>query len=398
MITISDGQRRARLAHRHRLTASARTDNDVATITDALTCLHSSDPTSVYLSAAARMQDPSITATAAAFFDDRSVIRHHAMRRTLWVMTPETARAAHSACTTKIAATERARTIKLVEQSAVAVDGAKWLDAARTEILTALHRLGSATSRELGREVPTLATKLQLAVGTPYAASQSAHTRVLANLAFDGVLVRGRQSGSWITAEYAWAAMDEWIEGGILGRDPSAAAAELLRHYLARFGPATSADIAWWTGWTQTLTKHALADVDAAAVALEDGREAWVFPGDDATTVEAEPWCAFLPSLDPTTMGWKARDWYLGEHAAFGRDVFDRNGNAGPTIWMDGHVVGGWAQRPDGTIATELFVPVPTRRRKQLAVAEASLRATIGDIRFKVRFPAPMQRALLDQT
>ena len=44
-------------------------------------------------------------------------------------------------------------------------------------------------------------------------------------------------------------------------------------------------------------------------------------------------------------MGWKLRDWYLPAAAA---DAFDRNGNAGPTLWVDGRVVGAWAQAPDG--------------------------------------------------
>ena len=38
-----------------------------------------------------------------------------------------------------------------------------------------------------------------------------------------------------------------------------------------------------------------------------------------------------------TFMGWKERDWFLGEHA---EPLFDRNGNAGPTVWRDGRVVG----------------------------------------------------------
>ena len=54
---------------------------------------------------------------------------------------------------------------------------------------------------------------------------------------------------------------------------------------------------------------------------------------------------ALLPTLDPTTMGWTARDWYLGEHRA---QLFDSAGNAGATVWWRGRVVGGWAARPDG--------------------------------------------------
>ena len=54
-------ERRARLARRHRLVPSTRTD-DVAAIADSLVALHSSDPVSVFLSAMARMRHPSIAA------------------------------------------------------------------------------------------------------------------------------------------------------------------------------------------------------------------------------------------------------------------------------------------------------------------------------------------------
>ena len=71
-----------------------------------------------------------------------------------------------------------------------------------------------------------------------------------------------------------------------------------------------------------------------------------------------EPWVALLPGLDPTTMGWKERDWYLPDAGA---DTFDRMGNAGPTVWVDGRVVGGWAQAADGEIRTRYLVDVAGR-------------------------------------
>ena len=50
--TITVDERRARLARRHLLLPEHRTD-DVAAIADAVVALHSSDPVTVYLSAAA---------------------------------------------------------------------------------------------------------------------------------------------------------------------------------------------------------------------------------------------------------------------------------------------------------------------------------------------------------
>ena len=396
--TITDAQRRRRLAWRHMLVATARTD-DIATMADSVVALHSSDPSTVYLSAVARMQHPSIDAISAALYDDRTIVRHHAMRRTLWVMTPRTARWAHAACTAALATTEWQRLAKMVEGSGVATHGAAWVATARADTLDALTAMGVATARQLGKAVPALTAKLQLAPGKSYAATQGAHTRLLLNLGFDAAIVRGRPGGSWNTSEYPWSLADDWVPGGIAGEDVQIAVTELARGYVARFGPVTTTDLQWWTGWTLGTSRKALAAIDAVEVELQadDGPEiGWVLPGDvDNDQEGATPWIAFLPALDPTTMGWKQREWYLGDLAAFGGPVFDRNGNAGPTIWVDGRVVGGWAQRKSGEIAHQLLANVPAKRAKAIAAEAERLRELIGDARVNVRFPAPMQKELL---
>ena len=82
-------------------------------------------------------------------------------------------------------------------------------------------------------------------------------------------------------------------------------------------------------------------------VELDHGDTGIVLAGDDAPVRSPKPWAALLPSLDPTTMGWAERAWYLGPHKSA---LFDRAGNAGPTVWWDGRIVGGWTQRADGEI------------------------------------------------
>ena len=100
-------------------------------------------------------------------------------------------------------------------------------------------------------------------------------------------------------------------------------------------------------GWPLRTTRQALADCGAVEVGLAVG-PGWVAP-DDEPVGAAEPWVAVLPGLDPTTMGWKQRDWYLPEAAA---EAFDSVGNGGPTLWVDGRIVGAWAQTRDGVIHT----------------------------------------------
>jgi hypothetical protein len=90
-------------------------------------------------------------------------------------------------------------------------------------------------------------------------------------------------------------------------------------------------------------------------------------------------------------MGWKERAWYLPPQAA---GAFDRMGNAGPTVWVDGSVVGVWDQVADGSLRTHLFDDLPAARRRQVAERAGEVAAMIGDTRFTVRFPSPVSTAL----
>lgn len=389
--TFDADERRARLASRHRLVPSRRVD-DVAAIADDLVALHSSDPVTVYLSSTARMANPSLALVDKALYVDRTVVRHHAMRRTLWVLTPQVARLAHAAATTTLLEPERRRTIKMIEDNGIATDGAAWLRDAQRATLAALERIGPATARQVGEAVPELRAPLHLAVGKSYAATQGAHTRVLLLLGFEGAVVRVQPTGSWINGQYRWATMSSWLPDGVGGVEPAAAAAELAGRWLRSFGPATTNDLQWWMGWTGRLTKQALADAGAVGVEIE-GASGWVAPGDDELPSSSEPWVALLPGLDPTTMGWKQRDWYLGPaHAPL---LFDSNGNGGPTVWVDGRITGTWVQRKDGAIAYKLLTDVGAERTAAIDAAAHELERLVGGTRFSVRFPGPIQKELL---
>jgi hypothetical protein len=393
--TVGVEERRARLAQRHRLLPGTRTD-DVARIADDLVALHSSDPVSVYLSATARMADPSLVAVEKALYDDRSVVRHHGMRRTLWVGTPELVRIAHGAATRKLAGPEHRRTVKLLAQSGVA-DPESWLVDAREQVLDALHQHGPMTARALGDRVPALRLPLVLGAGSRNETTASAHTRVLLQLGFEGHIIRTRPTGTWVNGAYTYAAVDAWVPGGLGGLGEREAAAQLADRWLRRFGPATTADLQWWAGWTATLTRHALADCGAVPVLVETdpGEEpvpGWLAAGDEDVVEAGGDWVALLPGLDPTAMGWKQRGWYLPDAAA---DLFDGNGNAGPSVWVDGQVAGAWVQLPDGSLRVHWFRDVPERVCASVDEEVERLVAVVGDTRFTIRFPGVVHKALL---
>jgi hypothetical protein len=395
MQLVSTGQRRSLLARRQRLETVSRVD-DVAALADALVAVHSSDPVTVYLSVAARMATPSLVATADALYAQRSVVRHHGMRRTLWVYTPEVARIVHASATLDVATLEWRQTRKWVQASGIP-NADQWLDSMRDQTLAALHLHGPTGARQLGKVAPQLTTKILMGAGK-YAAPQSLHTRLLLNMGFDASIVRTSPTGSWTSSEYQWAVMSDWIADGLLGLDPIVARGQLATRYLASFGPATTADLQWWTGWTLGATKAAIAASGAVEIALDGDRTGWLLPQDldqiETIAAQPEPWVALLPALDSTAMGWKQREWYLGEWTAFGGPLFDKNGNIGPTVWVNGEVVGSWAQRSDGSVVFEVLRPVDRGVRREIESECEALRAVIGDARVTPRFPSPLQKSL----
>lgn len=354
--------------------------------------LHSSDPATVHLSARARVDGFVPADLEEALYVRKSLVRMLGMRRTLFVVPRDFAPVMHEACTKALIARERTRLVRMLEEQGVARPGRgdRWLDRVEAKTLAALERLGEAAARELTAEVTELANKLRFGEGRSWGATVGVSTRVLFLLATEGRIVRTRPLGEWTSGQYRWAPAERWLGGPLPAIDHDEACAELLRRWLGRFGPATTTDIRWWTGWTARLTASTLSAVEAVSVRLGDA-QGWALPDDVEPISSPEHWVALLPGLDPTVMGWKERDWYLGRHE---RDLFDRNGNGGPTVWANGRVVGAWGQTDGGEIVTKLLVRVDAATRARIEDERERLRAWFGDVRIRTRFGTELERAL----
>jgi len=387
---IGAQERWARLGVRHHLAPAARAAS-VVQVAEDLVGLHGTDPASVFLAAAARMRQPEVEAIERAMYDERALLRMLGMRRTMFVVPVELAPIVQAACTQAIAAAQRRLLLQLLEQSGIAADEPeRWLEEVEEATVKALAARGQALATELSEDEPRLREQLLLAEGKSYAARQSVSTRVLLVLAAEGRIARGRPRGSWISGQYRWSLIESWLPGGMAEWSTGAAQAELVRRWLAAFGPGTVADLRWWTGLTAGEVKRALATVGAVEVDL-DGVPGLVLADDLAPPPAAEPWVALLPALDPTVMGWSGRAWYLGEH---GPTLFDRNGNAGPTVWWDGRIVGGWANRKDGEIAVRLLEDVGADGVAAVEAAAGRLADWLGTVRVTPRFRTPLEREL----
>jgi Winged helix DNA-binding domain len=382
---ITVEERRARLARRHHLASSSKAA-DMGTVARDLVGLHATDPVSVFLSAAARMKKPSAAAIEDALYEERSVLRMLAMRRTLFVEPLEFVPAVQSGASHAVAVRERARLVKFLTEAGIAADPGAWLRKVEKKALRALGPLGEATAGQLAAEVPELGSKLVLGQGKKYEATVSVSSRVLLLLAAEGRVARGRPRGSWVSTQYRWATAENWLGSAIEPVPVEEARAALVRSWLWSFGPGTLEDLKWWTGWNAGDVRKALSAIEPVET------EAGFLLADDVAPVRAvRPWVALLPSLDATTMGWKERDWYLGPH---GPTLFDRMGNAGPTIWCDGRVVGGWAQRRDGEVVHRLLEDIGRSATAAVEKAAFQIQEFVGDIRYTPRFPTPLEREL----
>lgn len=383
-------ERRARLAVRHRLVPAARVDDDLVAIARSVVALHATDPGTVVLSAAARMAHPALTPIEHALYEAPSLVRMMAMRRTMFTCAVDDASLLQRSSSDGVAATERKRLVTFVEQHGVAPDGDRWLVDVERKTLAAVAEAGPSAAAELTKAVPELALQVAVNQGKAYAGTVGLSSRVLTVLALEGHLVRTRPRGQWIGSQHRWALLSHHLGTPLADQPRTEAQAELARRWLARFGPATLADLKWWTGWTMGATRAAVAAIDTEDVDL-DGAAALVLAGDTEATPAPEPWVALLPCLDPTPMGWQARDWYLGPHKPH---VFDRNGNVGATVWVDGRIVGGWAQRKTGEVVFQLLDDIGAERRRMVEEGAAQLETLLGDLRITPRFPAPVDRAL----
>jgi len=387
--TITVEERRHRLGRRHRLAGESSAAN-VVEAAEATVALHGTDAASVYLAAWARLGGGDVALVDRALYEERSLLRILSMRRTMFVTSPAHASVMFAACSRDVAARERAKLLKLLAEAGVGDED--WLAGAERAAIDALHELGEATAPELGEQDPRLGTVLVLGAGTKYEARQKVISRILTVLGARGEAIRTRPRGGWTSGQFHWSALDRRHPGlEIPASEP--ARERLAQMWLRSFGPGTVDDLRWWTGWTLGTTRAALEPLDTAAVDL-DGEPGLVLADDLDPEPDATPWSALLPALDPTTMGWRRRDWYLGAH---GEKLFDRNGNAGPTIWSDGRAVGGWAQAPGGEIRLRLLEDVGTEAEASIEAEAAALAERVGDAKLgpRARGRSPVEAELL---
>ncbi|MGW5848798.1 winged helix DNA-binding domain-containing protein [Streptomyces sp. NPDC055254] len=351
-LRVGAAERRARLGVRH-LLAPAHHAERMPDVARALIGLHATDPSTVFLAAAARTGRPDIAAMEQALYEERSLERMLCMRRTMFVVPAALAPVIEASTSRAIAAKERAGCAAYLR------DGAGWsaerYAAVEADLLAALADRGEVSAAQLAADVPALRKQVIVAPGKPYEARQALSSRILRVLAAEGRIRRGRPNGGFNSNQFRWAlsplaeAAEAWETGE--------AKTELARRYLASFGPATVDDLKWWTGWTLTDTRKAIAATGAELVDLDEGT-GYLLPDDLDPVAAPEPWVALLPGLDPTAMGWRHRDFHLDQSHV--PDLYDRNGNIAPPSGPTAALSGPGASTPPAA-SPPICSPIPDR-------------------------------------
>jgi len=385
---IGVAERRARLARRHGLAQNERAGG-VVEAAGKVVCLHATDPATVYLSARARVEGMTVADLERALYVERSLVKHLAMRRTLFVFPRGSLAFVQAGASDRVAGAERRRLIRDVEKAGLHRDGERWLSEACERVLAALADGRDASSSQLREEIPLLEGSIAYGQGKSWGGQVPVGPRVLTTLSAAGRVVRASNDGGWAISRPRWASMKSWLGEGVAPLPQAEGVAGLVERWLSAFGPGTAADIKWWLGSTVGAVRGALGHLNAVEVDL-DGQTGYLLPDDLEPTDPVEPWAALLPALDPTTMGWSGRDWYLGPHK---QQLFDTSGNAGPTAWWGGRIVGGWRQSEAGEVLLQPLEDVGAEGLRALEHEAALLTEWLAGTRVLPRFPSPLSKA-----
>lgn len=134
--------------------------------------------------------------------------------------------------------------------------------------------------------------------------------------------------------------LDEWVPPTKpLTRD--AQLAELARMYVRGHGPATAADLAWWSGLGKGDCTKALSSIENECETCEmPGGTRGYFYALDTTHMHRKASVRLLGGFDEYFLGYKDRS-PVADIAHHGK-LFTMNGIFFPLVLHDGHVVGSW--------------------------------------------------------
>ena len=301
--------------------ALANPGTSVVDISTALVGLHATNPVTPYLSLRSRLSGFDRNDLDDTMWSSWAMARVRAMRNTMFILPLELVEIAWAA------------TAHLTDAWA-----ARWLrDAGLTP--RQFHRYAGLIENELvGDALTVRQIRTRLGLGREIDVPG-----IVGRMCDLGILVGGASPRSWRSPVRAYHRWQDVLPRVHLDRyEEDEAITELVRRYIATYGPVTLTDISWWTGFTMERTRMATTALapELTTVAVDGWPGPLVQLGEHPIVDESDRHISVLPVLDPYVQGYKDRGRFLHE----GRHpyVYDGGGNATATILIDGFIVGVW--------------------------------------------------------
>jgi DNA glycosylase AlkZ-like len=164
---------------------------------------------------------------------------------------------------------------------------------------------------------------------------------------------------------------DRWL-GRMARVDEGVARAELVRRFLAAYGPATADDLGRWLGFRGADPKRMLREVEDELVEVDvRGQAAWMLATDVSALRRAGPpkGVRLLPAFDPYVVGFRPRALLVdSEHE---EKIFRPQAWFSPVVLVNGRAAGIWERERRGRrleVRVEPFSPLPAATRRAIAV------------------------------
>ena len=154
------------------------------------------------------------------------------------------------------------------------------------------------------------------------------------------------------------------------------ARAEMIRRYLAAFGPATRRDIVAWSRLHVPEIQRSLDQLELRRFHDEQGRELLDVPRAPLPDAETPAPVRFLPKWDNVLLAWADRTRVLPE--AYRKTVIKTNGDVAQTFLVDGFVAGIW-RVDDGRVVLKPFEPLSAAARREIEDEAGLLEAFLAE-------------------
>jgi hypothetical protein len=324
--------------HKHHLLEGSQADSILQVVNDII-ALHATSAGTPYLSLFARMKNFQRKHLDKEFYVKRNLVRLQAMRGTLFITSTQLAPLLYQA--TKL---PEAHLLKWVHKWGISLSEYHEL----AEKLYSILKGGEKTLPELKKTLPKETVRsVELKAGKERYKGTNVNI-VLSAMMHKGIVISEKGPETLRITKANWFALlkEKYPNLNLESVGCEEAKAMLIKRYVEAFGPVTEDDIAWWTAFSKTEVKNALATMEKELLSLKIGgfeKDYLMLKTDYEQFVKFKPLNAhsvlLLPFEDPYTKGYKLRDRLVD--SALEKKTYV-GGGVLPTILLNSKIIGTW--------------------------------------------------------